>query len=434
MSYLRLLKNIASGFTVRGINIITTILTVPMAVRGLGATDYGILAAVLSASVIFTYADLGLGLTIVNHLTKSTTTADENSRAISRVFYLLILISAATILISLLIFTGVQLLEHSSSRSGNNLAWLTAILCISASVPTGLVQRILFTYQRGAIAGAWMASGKILSLAGVAFCFKTHASVSSYVFMILGVPAIINWLSAFWLFNFAYRALRPRIELFEFGRILPDILVGGQFLILQLGAYAETGIDNLLISIFKTSAAVTTYDLPSRLFSYIPALLGIMVLPLWPALREARLRNDQAWFNRTSALAVGGTLVISVAAGLVLLGLSTSLISIWAKLRIVNVPLMWSLVFLNAMASTSMVQSTILNSQDRISEQAKIQFIGIIVILVAKVTALIFFPIYAIAIASAIIIAARILYLWREQFEKINLASARIAGQGGDNV
>jgi uncharacterized SAM-binding protein YcdF (DUF218 family) len=53
---------------------------------------------------------------------------------------------------------------------------------------------------------------------------------------------------------------------------------------------------------------------------------------------------------------------------------------------------------------------------------------------VAKVTALIFFPIYAIAIASAIIIAARILYLWREQFEKINLASARIAGQGGDNV
>ncbi len=410
MSYRRLLGNVVSAIATRGVNLLSTLLVVPLTVRGLGPEDYGILATLLSATIIFAYADLGLGLAIVNRISGAPGNHGEAGRVVSRTFYFLLAAAAASCALAGCVYVGVKLFAPATAHAE---AWLVAALCVGGGLPSGLGQRIMFAYQQGLSGGLWNTLGRVVSLAGVAGCFAIHAPLVAYVFAILGLPAVVSWFSLGWLMFGVHRHLRPSLQGFDWQYMVGDVRIGGQFLMLQLAIYVETGIDNLLIGAFKGPMLVMAYDIVFRLFNYIPALVSILSFPLWPALRDAYARQDMAWFKRTvrmSLAAVGG---VSLAAGMVLFAMAPVIIRLWTHVSIDNWPLDLSMVCLCLAGSLHGIQAMVLNAQNRIAEQVRSQLVCVPVILIGKAVLMLIAPVYSIALWAAAIIVARVIWLWR---------------------
>lgn len=410
MSYRRLLGNVMSAAATRGLNLVSTLLVVPMTVRGLGPEDYGILATLLSATIIFAYADLGLGLAIVNRIAGAPDDHTEAGRVVSRTFYFLSAIAVASCAAAGLVYFGVKVFAPATGQAE---AWLVAALCVGAGLPSGLAQRIMFAYQQGLSGGMWTALGRLVSLAGVAGCLAVHGPLAAYVFAILGLPALVGWVSLLWLMLRVHRHLRPSLRGVDWLHLRGDARTGGQFLMLQLAIYVETGIDNLLIGAFKGPMLVMSYDIVFRLFNYIPALVSILSFPLWPALRDARARQDEAWFNRTirwSLAVVGGG---GLAASLFLLGMAPTVIRLWTHVIIDNWALNLSMACLCFAGALHGVQAMVLNAQDRMAEQVRSQVVCVPIILIGKTVLLLFAPVYTIAIWTAAVIVGRVVWLWR---------------------
>jgi O-antigen/teichoic acid export membrane protein len=61
-----LAKNIFGSAAARFINLFITLAMVPLTINALSPTDYAYFAMAISLSVLATYADLGMGLAVVN--------------------------------------------------------------------------------------------------------------------------------------------------------------------------------------------------------------------------------------------------------------------------------------------------------------------------------------------------------------------------------
>jgi O-antigen/teichoic acid export membrane protein len=410
MSYRRLLTNIASGFALRGVNLVSTLFIVPLALGGLGPARYGILAMVLSATVFFAYADLGLGLGVVNRIAADGGRSDESRAAVTRAWYLLSVIAGV---IAVCAAVGGILASLIGTISSEALrTWAIGIASVAVGLPTGLSQRVLFALQRNLEAGLWAASGRIASVFGVFLARKMKLDLDAYIFALLTLPVIVGWINTVFLFRCDRPDLSPSYHLFDFGKLWSDTRYGLQFTVLQVAVYAETGVDNILVGLFKGVPQVAHYDVISRLFAYLPALISVGALPLWPALRDALSRGERAWFDRTIRIAYRLTITLTLVTAVAFIRLHGVIISTWTgKTYLPDYPLAVALGVFSVLTSFSIIQSMRLNALGNIALQSRTQVIGIPILLICKSVAAMNLPLCYLSATGSIICAARLTFI-----------------------
>jgi O-antigen/teichoic acid export membrane protein len=94
--------------------------------------------------------------------------------------------------------------------------------------------------------------------------------------------------------------------------------MGVGFLILQLAVAASVQSDALIVGQLIGPEAVAKYSVPLRLFLIAPFLLGLALVPLWPAYGEALARGDVEWVKNTLRRSMRLTLVLTVPSALAL--------------------------------------------------------------------------------------------------------------------
>ena len=297
----RLVVNIAGNFFTRAINLASTLIIVPVSIAGLGTTKYGLLAVVLSATSFFYYADFGLGLALVNRLSISEKSEEWRNvnRVVSRIWSMLVLVALAIGVGGVFVVWGLwKFGPLIGLHVGDADVWWILVVCVAIGFPSSIAQRALFALQRNFDAGMWMSAGRVATVVGVVVAKFCHWEIGAYIFSLIGLPALVNWVSTAYVFLFLRKDLCPHIIFFKFAEIWPDMRLGLQFLILNFTIFAQTGVDNILVGWVKGANAVAGYDVMFRLFNYVPALCSIVVFPLWPALRNAISEGDSRWAMR----------------------------------------------------------------------------------------------------------------------------------------
>ena len=170
------------------------------------------------------------------------------------------------------------------------------------------------------VATAWQALGSLLGLAGVIVAVALGASLPYLVLAVAVAPALALAGNGGELFFRRRPWLRPSLKRVDRDVAGALLRIGSLFFILQVAVAVAYESDALVLTQILGPSSVTTYSVTMRVFLVVPALVGFVLAPLWPAYGEAISRGDTPWVRQTLRRAVKGGLLLSISgAGLLVL-------------------------------------------------------------------------------------------------------------------
>lgn len=318
-----------AAFGARGIQILTSLVTVPLTLHYLGVERYGMWMTISATIAMFSFADLGIGNGLLNAISESHGRGDHDSAAkyVSSAFFTLIGLALLIGLGFAIVYPWVpwaRVFNVSTALAGSEAGPAVAVFVGSflIAMPLGVVQRVRMGYQEGFIDSIWAAGGSILAFVAVLLAVRLNASLPWLVASMAAAPALVQIVNAGVLFGRKYPWLRPRFAGIDKRAASRVMRTGGYFFILQIAGAVAYQSDSIILAQMMGPAAVTLYAIPMRLFSLTPMILGFAYAALWPAYGEAIARGDVGWAVVTlkRSLTVGLGIAVPVSAVIVLVG------------------------------------------------------------------------------------------------------------------
>ncbi len=409
-----LIKNVFGSAAARFVNLFITLAMVPLTINALTPTDYAYFAMAISLSVLAAYADLGMGLAVVNVVAArgARQASRRAQRAVSVVWFTLLGIGALGLMLILLIAAWVNFALLPASVEQYN-AMLLGAGCVLAGLPTGLVQRVLFAEQKNIQANAWSTSARVVSLIVVWGLVVTHqANLLALVFAVIGVPMLMGWLSVVLIFgNKKNDDLRPKWIYCDFRFVNHYFILGLSFLVMQTVSFSETNVDSLIVGGLMDANLVLPLDVYSKLFNYIPALISIAAFPLWPAIANAKASGEDKWIVniiKWGYLSFGAMASIS---SMIIYLKSDYIIYMWTSKEIfLSKASIIAMAVFSILSALGTMQSMILGGLGEIRSQANIFLVYAIILLFVKILSAYLFGLTAMLWSLNIIYLFRLIY------------------------
>lgn len=299
-------KNIFLTFIYRGLNILISLILVPITIKFINKTEYGIwltLSSIISWCYFF---DVGLGNGLKNKLAESNAVKDYKSSKIyiSTTYFIISIISLIIIIIALVFnqFINWNSVLNVSLAINSNLSTValsvSIIFCLQFVFQ--LINIILTACHEPAKVSLMTLLSQIIILITIAIMLNVgHGSLLTLVLIIGGIPLAVTILSNFWYFGNKYSYLRPSIAAINisYGRSL--LLVGGAFFFIQIGQLILYQTDNILVSQLFGPADVTVFNMSYKLFSIVTTIFTIVITPFWSAFTDAYSKKNFSWIKKT---------------------------------------------------------------------------------------------------------------------------------------
>ena len=340
---MRYRRVVLTGFTsilAKVIVLVTTIVSVPLTFRYLGAERYGLWMTITSFVLFLGFADFGVGNGLAAGIAQANGRDDRDlaRRQVSCGFFLLLFLAGALCLLLAAVFPFIPWHSFYGTRTAlasreSGPATAVLIVCTALSMPLGTVLRVQIGYQQGYLGDLWNAGGNALALAGILLATRLGGGLPLLVLAVAGAPVLIttvNWLVEFlrvrpW--------LRPRLALFDMGTAFNLAAVGGLFFVQQCFGLIYYVSDNLVIARTMGAAEVARYAVLQRIFS-IGLVAQYFMVPLWPAIGEALARRDFTWARTIIRRAIAISLSLGLLCAACLLAASRLLMKRWAGIDV----------------------------------------------------------------------------------------------------
>lgn len=329
------LSTVAAMFA-KVVSVGTQLITIPLTLNYLGAERFGLWMTISSVVAMLAFADLGIGNGLLNAIAEAN--GKDDSEAIRRY------ISSATLILGLVSCSalGVLGLLHSLipwAKFFNVTSPLAVaeagpattmfLTCFALNVPATIVQRIQLGLQMGFVANLWQGASSLSALVAVLTCVHLKLGLPWLVLAFAGAPILAAAANAFVFFLRTRPDLLPRLDLVTRYGIKRVMHSGLLFLTLQVVVAVTYLSDSLIIARILGAREVAVYAVPDKMFSVIPLMLSMMLIPLWPAYAEAISRGDGQWVLKILKISVGFTVAIAGTASLIFVTFGPNIIRLW---------------------------------------------------------------------------------------------------------
>jgi O-antigen/teichoic acid export membrane protein len=243
--------------------------------------------------------------------------------------------------------------------------------CFALGLPLAVAQKVQLGYQEGFANGVYVAAGSILGLCGLVVGLQIGAGLPWLVLAFAGGPVLAAATNNAVLFTRRRPWLRPSVRRADRRTAHRLIRVGLLFLVLQ-GAVAVAFQSDVIVAARVVSPeAAAQYSIGFQLFMLVPAILAMLLLPLWPAYGEAFARGDHTWVRQTLTRSVLGALCVTVVSSVTLLALAPQILTLWLGASAPLPPaLMLGLAVWAVMSGTFNAIAMLLNAVGAIRVQA----------------------------------------------------------------
>jgi O-antigen/teichoic acid export membrane protein len=320
----------------RGIQILTSLITVPLTLNYLGAERYGMWMTMSSLVAMLGFADLGIGNGLLNAVSDAFGRRDSKdaARYVSSAFFTLIGIAAVVGIAFAAAYRFVPWARvfnvaspTAASEAGPAVAVLVA--CFLVGLPLGITSRVRFGYQQGFVDSSWMAGGSLVSLIAVLLAVALRAGLPVLVLAMSAGPLVATLFNGSWLFFKTHPELRPHWSRASRVAAFSILSTGVYFFILQIASAVAYQSDGIVVAQILGPESVAQYAVPMKLFILVPTILGFVFMPLWPAYAEAFARGDRDWALVTLRRSLKLAAAVSIPISLLLVVVGGPLIQVW---------------------------------------------------------------------------------------------------------
>jgi len=335
--YRRALYSSSVSIVSKGLAFANSLITVPLAVRYLGAEKYGIWIALSSFIAVASHIDLGLTAGLL-HATATAHGKDDRraaAEACSSTFFLL----AGLAVLAVAGFWAVdrwllfsRLIHTSPDSQGEvRLAFWALALLFVFKLPLGIIDPIQAGYQEGYRANWWATLGNAASLGFLLTALACRAGLPVLVLAAAG-GVFLSTAANLAVEAFHVRPwLRPRLSLVSWTVGSRLFHRGVLFFLAGLVVILTTQLPLIIIAAQIGARETAVYGVAARLLSVVPVLVSIFVVPLWPAYTEAATKGESAWAKRTFRISIS-VCAVAAAAGCGLFAAAyRTLIAHWAR-------------------------------------------------------------------------------------------------------
>ena len=302
--------NIILSFCSKGINILISLLLVPMTIHYVNQTRYGIWLTLSSIITWIGFFDLGLGNGMRNKFAEAKAKGNTElaKQYVSTTYFsigtivliLFIIISAINHFINWPVVLNVSPSYRVELREV--FAFLAFFFCMN--MVAKLFSSLLTADQRPGLASLIGVSGQILSLIAIFVLTRvSEGSLLNLAMFYAGIPTISLLLWTIIAYSFTrYKQFTPKLKYFR-PILIKDIFnIGIQFFIIYLCLIAIFQIINIVISRELGPESVTQYNIAHKYFSIIYSIAIIIISPFWSAFTDAYHKQDTKWMFHVKAI------------------------------------------------------------------------------------------------------------------------------------
>lgn len=290
---LRIAQAAGVGLGQRITQLLTALITLPLALHSLGLTGFGIWGAATSLAWLTGLLDFGLGGALITLLPQSLAKGDTAAvRA-----QITAALSGSAVLSAVILVAGLILVRLTANPL-TILPMEIAICGLALNIPVSIAGNIWFGLQKGHVAGLWELAQTLLTLALLMLAAACHAGVAAMVGAVYLALLVANAGSLTQLL-LRHPHIRPR-GLAGNGTALPKVFgQGGLLFAISIAVSCSYMFDNLATLHWLGAAASARIAVALRLCTTATGLLGVITQPLWPAFVEAAALQDRRWARRS---------------------------------------------------------------------------------------------------------------------------------------
>ena len=395
----RIAAAVSSGAAARMLSSFFTLVSLPLAVRYLGAERFGVWATIASTVVFLNLLDLGIASTLTNYIAHSYAVGGRQYAARYTANALVLTAAVACVAGVLLSITWptidwVKLFNVSSavSRTEVSSTVAAAVILVLLGLPASLTGRILSGYQEVHCSNAIIAIGTLANLAGLLVGLALQVSMPLLFVLTTGWITLANLTVLFAMLLWWKPWLRPRLSLLGWGATRELLTTGSGFFLIQIAGAVVFSSDNVVLSHFLGPAQVTPYSVTWRIVGMTAVMQGLFFPALWPAYAEAYARGDHTWVRRAFRITFRGTMALNLVFAALLLALGRTVIRWWAgpfavpSLSLLGAMALWAII-----SGAMTVESCLLAAVNRTREQGVLSVVaaglnlGLSIVLVQRV-------------------------------------------------
>ena len=325
--------NICWMLLIKGGNILTGLLLVPMTLEYVDSGTYGLWIALSSMVAWISFFDIGINNGLKNHLAKALATGeyDKARTLVSTTYALLALIFIPLMFVLLCLSPYVDWFSLLNIRHAASLlpsvCIIIAYFCINFILST--INIILIADQRPAEASFRTLVQQVVSLVIIFILTKTtQGSLLNLCLALCVSPVIVITLFNVTLFRGRYRRIAPGFKSIDFRQAQVLMKLGIQFFIIQIAGIIQYQMINFFIIRYYGATDVTAYNITYKYFNVLFMTWSILITPVWVGVTDAVSCNDFRWIrdilNKYQKLFFAG-----IAIGLVMLALSQRAYNLW---------------------------------------------------------------------------------------------------------
>ncbi len=382
--YGRIAKAVSSGAAARLLSAGITLVSLPLAVRYLGAERYGVWATITTTVVWINLLDLGIANTLTNSISRAY--ALDDKAAAARYFTNTLLVTG----------TIAAVVGGAFAVGCSHVNWMrlfnvnanvpvaevrgtvvVAVALMLLGLPCNLGGKLLAGYQELHRNNYAVCAGALAGVLGLALGITLRVSMPVLFVMSVGCLTFASLANLIFVVTWHKPWLLPRPSLLDRSTSRELLHSGSSFFFIQVAAVVVFSSDNIVVSHYLGAAEVTPYSVTWRLVGLAAVLQSLIFPALWPAYAEAYARRDYGWIRRTFALTMKGTVALNLCCVAVLIGCGRTLIRLWAGPA--AVPTFSLLLAMGVWALISgfmSVESCLLAALNRIREQAALSIVA----------------------------------------------------------
>jgi O-antigen/teichoic acid export membrane protein len=309
-------RSAVSSVAGRVVASLCMLVQVPLALHYLGAEAFGFWMTITGVISLMAFADLGLGNGLQNRVAELYGTDDL--AAIRQAWIcgakLLTLIGIGVFLLSFFVVPLINWgrlfhLQDAKTAAGAAACMLVISLNFCIGLPLTSAQKIAQGMQLGWIFNLSLGLGSFLSLIATGLAIRWRLELPAFLALTLLTQQIANVALVGCMIKLTKNKMVPVSQATNSRALLKT---GAQFFVLQLGAAMTFVLPPILLATKLGTEAVVPYNLTTRVLSLTTQFLGLIMVPLWPAYGEAKVRGDHSWIRKSYKRSLGAGAVFGV--------------------------------------------------------------------------------------------------------------------------